>query len=372
MRVLHFFKTYFPDSVGGIERVIRQLVQEGKELGIENTVLSLSHSNKPDIVIVDGVKVYRCPVFCEFASTPFSFQLIWQFKKLSAESDIIHYHFPYPIADLLHLLFAREKPSVVTYHSDIVRQRFVLPLYKPLERKFLANVDKVVTTSPNYLKTSTVLASLNKRPSVIPIGLDKKNYYSYSGSCQMYWREKFGEKFFLFLGVLRYYKGVKTLIEAAQSSVYPIVIVGAGPERNKLERYAEKLGVTNIHFLGFVSEKDKITLLDLCRAIVFPSHLRSEAFGVSLVEGAMFAKPLISCELGTGTSHVNLHKITGLVVPPADSKSLREAMDLLWDDDALVSRYGIAARQRFLDHFTSDKMGRKYHELYCSILDSKK
>ena len=46
MRVLHFYKTYHPDSVGGVEQVIRQMCVGTGRLGVSNTVLSLSrHDN---------------------------------------------------------------------------------------------------------------------------------------------------------------------------------------------------------------------------------------------------------------------------------------------------------------------------------------
>ena len=72
-------------------------------------------------------------------------------------------------------------------------------------------------------------------------------------------------------------------------------------------------------------------MFELCFAVLFPSHLRSEAFGISLLEGAMYGKPLISSEIGTGTTYINIDKETGLVVPPSDPIALREAMDFLWN-----------------------------------------
>ena len=67
-------------------------------------------------------------------------------------------------------------------------------------------------------------------------------------------------------------------------------------------------------------------------AIVFPSHLRSEAFGISAGQGAMYGKPMISSEIGTGTSYINNHNETGLVVPPSNPQAFREAMRTLWEN----------------------------------------
>ncbi|MEJ2613012.1 MAG: glycosyltransferase, partial [Candidatus Thiodiazotropha sp.] len=106
----------------------------------------------------------------------------------------------------------------------------------------------------------------------------------------------------------------------------------------------------------------------LCRAVVFPSHLRSEAFGVTLLEGAIHSKPLISTEIGTGTSYINIDGESGFVVPPADAKSLREAMLRLAQDEALAQRMGRAARQRYETLFTGRVMGERYVGLYKRLL----
>nr|AIA85260.1 Glycos_transf_1 [uncultured Pseudomonas sp.] len=111
-----------------------------------------------------------------------------------------------------------------------------------------------------------------------------------------------------------------------------------------------------------------MALLQLCRAVVFPSHLRSEAFGVTLLEGAMHGKPLISTEIGTGTSYVNEHNVTGLTVAPSDPTALRTAMDTLAGDPALAARFGQAARLRFETHFTAREMARQYVELYQTLI----
>ena len=109
-------------------------------------------------------------------------------------------------------------------------------------------------------------------------------------------------------------------------------------------------------------------MLTLCYGVVFPSHLRAEAFGVSLLEGAMFGKPMISSEIGTGTSHVNVGGVTGLVVPPGDAAALRGALARLLDEPALAQQMGRNARARYLKLFQAGQMCASYAELYRSVL----
>jgi rhamnosyl/mannosyltransferase len=60
--------------------------------------------------------------------------------------------------------------------------------------------------------------------------------------------------------------------------------------------------------------------------------------------------------------------VTGLVVPPADSNALKNALQQLWDNPALAAQYGMAARQRYLNLFTAQNMGRAYTEIYKNLL----
>ena len=85
---------------------------------------------------------------------------------------------------------------------------------------------------------------------------------------------------------------------------------------------------------------------------------------MSLLEGAMMSKPLISCELGTGTTYVNIDGQTGLVVPPSDPLALRDAIQRLWQSDSLARTLGEGARARFESEFSGDIMGKRYAELY--------
>lgn len=369
VRVLHVFKTYYPDSLGGVEQVIRQLSTATAQLGITNEIFSLSRQAKGTPQLQDGATmIVRAPVHLELASTPMSFTAIPLFRKAVRRADLIHYHYPWPFGDLLHLLAGRSKPAVLTYHSDVVRQRLLMPIYRPLMRQFFANARAIVPTSPNYLQSSEILQDYRDKASVIPIGLDEACYPRPIPERVRHWHEEVGQDFFLFVGVLRYYKGLHILLDACANNSSRVVIVGAGPVEANLRQQAMRLGLTNVHFLGAVSDEDKVALLKLCRAVVFPSHLRSEAFGVTLLEGAMYGKPLISSEIGTGSSYVNIDGVTGLVVPANDSVALRGAMQRLDRDCALANGMGSRARARFETMFTARKMAQSYAALYQRVL----
>jgi len=368
MRVLHFYKTYYPDSVGGIEQVIRQMCVGTGRLGVTNTVLSLSREKNLVPITVEGHTVHRVPLDFELLSNACSVASLGALARLAQEADVVHYHFPWPFMDLAHFLARVNKPTVLTYHSDIVRQKKLLRLYKPLKQRFLRSVDAIVATSPNYMESSEVLARYRDKTRIITYGLDQRTYPQPGPALLAYWRQRLGPKFFLFVGVLRYYKGLHVLLEAVAGTDYPVVIVGAGPEEAALKAQAARLGLTNVVFVGAVGEEDKVALLTLCYAMPFPSHLRSEAFGISLLEGAMYGKPLISCEIGSGTTYINIDGETGLVTPPADAQALRAAMRTLWDNPKMAREMGARAAARFDAIFTAEKMAANYAALYSEVV----
>jgi glycosyltransferase involved in cell wall biosynthesis len=371
MNVLHFYKTYFPDSYGGVEQLIYQLARGSTGLGINTTVLALTSDRANKIIALGGHTVYRCHSDIQIASTDFSLSAFWQFSELAKKADIIHYHFPWPFMDLVHFATRHNKPSVVTYHSDIVKQKNLLKLYQPLMGCFLKSVNAIVATSPDYLNTSHILQRFKAKTEVIPIGLDRNYYQKPSADLYRFWRSRLGNKFFLFIGVLRYYKGLNTLLEALALGDIPTVIVGTGPIENELKAKALQLGIKNVKFLGQVSDIDKVAILTLSYAVLFPSHLRSEAFGIFLLEGAMLGKPLISCELGTGTSFVNIHNQTGIVIPPSSPTHLNKAMEFLWRSPECAKKMGEEAEKRFTSFFTADRMRKSYKDLYHRVIERK-
>lgn len=368
MRVLHVFKTYYPDTFGGVERTIHAIAKGSSAEGISSDILSLSREPVKNTCLLDGHMAHKAKLNLEFASTGFSLEAFSRFAALGAKADIVHYHFPWPFMDALHLLKPHRKPSIVTYHSDIVKQKSLLRLYQPVMHRFLSSLDRIVATSQNYLNTSAVLQRYRNKVDVIPLGLDEADYPRAPEALKEQWRKRFPKPFFLFVGVLRYYKGVQFLLKAAQGLPADIIIAGDGPMKAELHAEAAALGLTNVHFLGNLPEPDKAALLELCTAFVFPSHLRSEAYGLSLVEAAMFGKPMICCEIGTGTSFVNLNEITGLTVPPENPTALAGAMKDLLQDRAKAESMGLAAAARYRNELNAGLMARRYCDLYRSLV----
>jgi rhamnosyl/mannosyltransferase len=371
LKVLHVYRTYFPDPPGGLQEAIRQICLAVKPFGIDNIIFTLSPNPEPSELQREEARVVRCrswaaPASCDLGGV----SAFTCFRQLAREVDVIHYLFPWPFGDVLHQAARPRKPAVVTYVSDIVRQRWLGAAYAPLMWKAFLGMRAIVANSSIYARTSPVLshASVRDRLRVIPLGIDERSYPK-TGDDRVILRlgMRLEDPFFLFVGVLRYYKGLHHLIRAAAKVGARIVIAGSGPEEGALRQRVVKSAVQNVIFAGQVSEKEKVSLLRHCRALVLPSHLRAEAYGMVLVEAAMFGKPMISCEIGTGTSLVNAHQETGFIVPPGDPAALANAMNRLLVDESTYQQMGFAARLRYERLFSADALGRGYAQLFQDV-----
>lgn len=373
LRALQVYRTYFPDPPGGLQEAVRQIAMASSGFGVQSRIFTLSPNSVPEIISRPEGEVLRAhswaaPASCDLGGVA-AFRL---FAQVCSQSDVVHYQFPWPFEDILHAVVRPQIPAVMTYQSDVVRQKFLGTMYAPLMWRTLKSMSVIVATSPAYARTSPVLShpSICGKVRVIPNGIVEE---SYSKEADEGVFERIGmdrsEPYFLFIGVLRYYKGLHTLVQAARHVGARIVIAGSGPEDMNLKALASQLGANNIVFAGQISDEEKVALLQSCRALVLPSHLRSEAFGMVLVEAAMFGRPQISCEIGTGTSFVNTHEETGIVVSPENPEELGRAMSLLLVDSSLADRMGLAARARYERLFSGDALGKAYADLYRDVVE---
>ncbi len=373
LQALQVYRTYFPDPPGGLQEAIRQIAIATSSFNVQTKVYALSPNpypatiSRPEGMVVRS-RSWAAPASCDLGGVT-AFR---RFAEACSRSDIVHYQFPWPFEDVLHAVIRPRIPAVLTYQSDVIRQKILGTLYAPLMWRTLKSMRIVIATSPAYARTSPVLSnpSIRDKVRVIPNGIVEESY-SKEADTNVFNRIKVerNEPYFLFIGVLRYYKGLHTLVQAAAHVDAKIVIAGSGPEDARLKELANQLGAKNIIFAGQISNSEKVALLQDCRALVLPSHLRSEAFGMVLVEAAMFGRPQISCEIGTGTSYVNTLEESGFVVPPENPQELANAMSLLLHDISLAIKLGLGARARYERLFSGDALGKAYANLYYEIVN---
>lgn len=370
MRVL-FLTKYYPPSEGGIERYSHLLCTGLAERGVQMEVVAAAERDRTSRTeIVDGIKVHRLGSLAEVRGVAVSPGFPGLVRQLAPGFDLVHLNFPNPWAELNYLAFCRHQQAVLTYHSDIFRQRIFLKLYSSFIHRLLRRMSAIIATSPNYVASSPFLSQYRDRCRVVPLPVDTASLVQVAGDKVDAVRRQYG-KFVLFAGRLVYYKGLEHLIAAIdQLEDIRLVIVGKGRMEGNCRAQVERLGLTGrVSFLGKVPDEQLKALYHACQCFVLPSVARSEAFGMVLAEAMACGRPVISTELSTGTSYVNQDGETGFVVPPADPAALAEKIDLLVRDEDLQKEMGRKGRYRVEQEFRKEIMIEKTLRLYEEVLE---
>jgi rhamnosyl/mannosyltransferase len=273
------------------------------------------------------------------------------------------------------MLLGRSRGLVLSYHSDIVRQKMLGTIYSPFLRILLRQADRISVSNPTYVQTSPFLARVAEKCRVIPYGIDLSAFAASAARRQAAAEIRAAhapKPLLLFVGRLRHYKGLNVLIDAMRAIDAHLLVVGAGMMEAEWRSQATALGLDQrITFLGDLTDDEKLTLLYAADLFVLPSTNRAEAFGIVLIEAMACGLPLISTELGTGTSFVNQHEETGLVVPPNDPGALAAAINRLLADPALRQRMSQAALARAQGEFNVTTMAARMYDLYQDVLSTK-
>lgn len=370
MKIL-FLTKYYPPSEGGIERYSSLLCTSLAEKGVRVEVVAAAEEDRVSRTeIMEGVKVHRMGSLTEVRGVAVSPGLPGLVRRLAPAFDLIHLNFPNPLTELTYLAFCQRQKAILTYHSDVFRQKAFLQIYSPFIQRLLSQVSAIIATSPNYVDSSPFLSQYRDRCRIIPLPVDTASLWQVDRDKVDAIKRRYG-KFVLFVGRLVYYKGLKYLIEAiGQLQDIRLVIVGKGRLEGTYRAQVERLGLSGrVSFLGKIPDEQLKVFYYACQCFVLPSVARSEAFGIVLAEAMACERPVISTELSTGTSFVNLDGETGFVVPPGDVSALTEKIDLLVRDEELQKRLGHRARLRVEEEFRKELVVEKTLKIYEEVLE---
>ena len=359
---------FYPPYAGGIETHLEDLCTQFRRVA-DVRVIVANTDRRSVTEKVSGMTVHRVGTLGYLAGAPISPGMVAAIRRSPA--DIVHIHWPNPAAVLAYLASGHTGRLVLTYHSDIVRQRVTGSLFRPILNLVMARCAAVISTSRDYLDTSPVLRRFRERCHVIPYGITATKLAASDRGIVESLRQRYGPRIVLAVGRLVYYKGFEYLIRAMKSVNGRAVIVGEGPLGEKLRALAASCGVADrVVFTGEKHGKDLVPYFHAADVFVLPSIARSEAFGIVQLEAMACGKPVINTKLDSGVPSVSLDGVTGLTVPPADSESLAAAINKLLDDDDLRSRYGEAGRKRIAREFTLETMIQKTSRVYRQILQA--
>jgi rhamnosyl/mannosyltransferase len=362
MNILHLYKDYFP-VLGGIENHLKVVAEAQAAAGHQVTALVCNPGRRTLVEKVNGVEIIKAGRLTTAASMPLSLAQPWRLAR--SRPDVIHIHSPYPLGEAANWLLGRAKATVITHHSDIVRQRTLLRFYSPMLRRVLQAADRIIATSPRYIESSPWLHPVREKCRVVPLGVDPARFSPAD-------RTQAGPLQLLFVGRLRYYKGLDTLLQALpQAPEVRLTIVGTGPMQAEWDQLSHALGLAKrVTFAGEIDDADLPAWYRQADLFVLPANARSEAFGMVLLEAMASGLPCITTELGTGTSWIVQDGVTGLVVPPADPPALAQAINTLVHNESLRRQFGQAALARVRAEFSQEVMIGKIMHLYQELLES--
>lgn len=377
-RILHIPNFYFP-HVGGIEDACKTIVGiVSKHDVAEQEVICFSGSRKSSEGKVEGVKVRYVGGFVQVASQWLSLRYYFSLRKAirQFQPTVIHFHAPNPlVAFYLLALIPKEVRLIVHWHADVVKQKMLYHIVKPIEKRLIERADVILTTSPIYAKKSKALQPYLEKVQVLA------NVISEDVMNMTKEEERLAEKIVnehdhlpivFFIGRHVPYKGLKYLIEAERfiKSECVIAIAGDGPLTSCLKKQSE--GRKRLVFLGRISNEEKKAYYRACSIFAFPSVTKNEAFGLALAEAMYYGKPAVTFHIdGSGVNYVNEKGITGEEVVNGDVRAYASAIDGLLEDKLKCQRMGEAACERVMRNFTVGAIEKQVKELYADELKVK-
>lgn len=367
---------YYPPHLGGIEFHMRDLAEAlATREHVQVSAIVSNESSERAEETINGVSVTRLPRAFAAASTPVAPGMrsaIRSAARGESPSDLFHLHFPYPWGEVAWLQARTGVPTVLTYHSDIVRQKLALAAYRPWLERVLDRVDLIIASSPNMVEHSEFLNPRADKCRIIPFGIHTERFDDTSEllAHAEQLRQSHARPIVLFVGRLVYYKGADVLVRAMEDVDADLVIVGTGPLEGELREFCVAHSMSErVTFLGPQSDSDLAAWYRAADVFCLPSVARSEAFGLVQIEAHAAGTPVVSTDLTTGVPFANEHGVSGLTVPVGDVRALAEALNRLVGDAGLRERLGAQARQRARTRFSVGRMTEDTLDLYAEAIE---
>lgn len=231
-----------------------------------------------------------------------------------------------------------------------------------LTRNVLQRCDYVTALSQALKQAVIDLGISSDSVQVIPNGVDTTHFIPPTNTKR--------DKVILYVGTLIERKGLKYLFTAVPKVLrtfpdYRLVLVGDGPQNASLHQLAKDLGILEqVSFVGFQPPDQIRTWMQRAQALVLPST--EEGMGVVLLEAMACGTPIIGSRVD-GIQDV-ISPDVGLLVPPADSSALTEAIQTLLSDRRKWRDMSHHARVRAVTHYDWDQIATRFVALYKSLL----
>lgn len=380
MRILQFGRFNFRQIKGGVQYFADRIAYHlslGDKYPIYIDEIVSGEGSKTQVRQENKWRQISVGQYANVSSVPLSPGVFWWAWKLLCKNsyDIVHLNFPDPLGMLAMFFVPKRFKIVVTWHTDIIRQKTLLKFYQPLLKIFMKRVDAIIVATPLHLPSCPQLAELkmDHKISVVPFGVEPSDWVlndQVKAKAFEFRKSIDPSKMVIFaFGRHVYYKGFEYLVEAMKSLPNCFLILGgSGPLTENLKKQVRDLGLEDrIRFVGRIDEKDLAAYYYAADVFCLPSVDRTEAFGYVQVEAMMCGLPVVSTWLDNGVNYVSLDRETGLTVPIRDSRALAQALDQLRLDESLRKSLALKAYQRSHELFSAEKTAEGVYRVFREV-----
>lgn len=323
--------------------------------------------------ILNDIPVKRCGSLNIDGSFAFSPSLVYQSikEKLYGQINMIHLHFPDPMAHFASLVFSRKIPRVITWHAEITKYALLNKYYSPFLKKELSISSAIIVPTVSHQKSSSLLhwSKARNKIKIIPFGFNLKRYKNIRK------KEKQAKNLIIFaLGRHVPYKGFEVLIDSLKYLPNNVVLCigGTGPLTKAYEQQVSKLRLdARVTFHGHIPDKNLPEMYHSADIFCLPSITKAEAFGIVQLEAMAAGLPVVSTRLGTGVEEVNLNGVTGFTVKPGDAVELANALQILISNSDIRLAFGQAGQKRAFNKFSLENMKKPTLALYQNLCNAK-
>jgi glycosyltransferase involved in cell wall biosynthesis len=370
LRILQLGKFY--PIKGGVEEVMYSIATGISNRGVTCDMLFASANGDVETLTVnENCRVFRSQTLMKLKATMISPMMIWKLRELCGNYDIIHVHHPDPMACLALFLSAYKGVVVLHWHSDIIKQKQLLKLYRPLQNWLIRRASLIVGTSPIYLKESPFLKSYQFKTHCIPIGIERLKATDEDSNLI---RESYGNRKIIYsMGRLVGYKGYKYLIDAARylSDDYVVLIGGDGPLREELQSQIAHYNLYDkVELLGYIPKEKISAYYAACTVFCLSSIERTEAFAIVQIEAMSCGRPIVATRIkGSGVPWVNENGVSGINVKPCNGREIANAINAICENPNVYNTYCKNARQRYERLFRKEEMIDKCLDIYRKLYE---
>lgn len=366
MRILQTPARLF--ATGGVESYVRNISNELVGMGHEVKVIC---ADTPKDNEVNGrINTELLRTVGKVANTNITLAL--PLALLRENFDVLHTHLPTPWSADWSAIVSRlkNKPLVLTYHSDIVGKglaHHISCAYNlTMLRLLIKNADKIIVTRKGYL--SKHLTGHKEKIAVIPIGVDTRVFRPLV-------TKKRGDIFFLsVLDEYHEFKGLDVLLGAIKNAKkempdLKLVVGGEGALKDHYMNVSKSMGLCgNVEFVGSVPQEKLAEYYNSCNLFVLPStDPTRETFGIVLLEAMACKRPVVATEIAGAAEDIKCNR-AGVVVSPGDEEKLAEAMLCILKNQELSAKMGLAGRRMVEKKYNWRRVAEQTSKLYEELV----